>query len=134
MRINIVTFILLTGQYLGLVACFQKAETAAEHLDVPRFEQKMHSFNDKTVLDVRTMDEYRQGHLAGAKLVDVLKPDFASKVEGFDKTKPLFVYCASGIRSEKAVEILDRMGYREIYALEGGFREWASAGKPFIQD
>jgi rhodanese-related sulfurtransferase len=94
----------------------------------------MNSTSDKIVLDVRTPAEYHQGHLAGATLINVLESDFEAKVQILDKSKPLFVYCASGIRSEKAVEILHHLGYGEIYELDGGFREWTSARKPFVNN
>ncbi|MEO5601527.1 MAG: rhodanese-like domain-containing protein [Cyclobacteriaceae bacterium] len=129
-----IIFILSAGMYLSFLGCTQKVETTAQQLDVPTFAQKMNSSKDKIVLDVRTPAEFRQGHLAGATLIDVLESDFTAKVQQLDKSKPLFVYCASGIRSEEAVEILHRLGYREIYELEGGFQEWASAGKPFAND
>lgn len=129
-----ILFILSAAFYLSLSGCSQNAETTAQLLDVAAFEQKMNSTNDKIVLDVRTPAEYRQGHLAGATLIDVLESDFEAKAQKLDKSKPLFVYCASGIRSEEAVEILHRLGYREIYELEGGFQEWESARKPFVND
>lgn len=129
-----ILFILSAAFFLSLPGCTQKAETTAQLLDVTAFEQKMNSTNDKIVLDVRTPAEYRQGHLAGATLIDVLESDFKTKAQKLDKSKPLFVYCASGIRSEEAVEILDRLGFREIYELDGGSQEWESAGKPFVND
>lgn len=129
-----IIFILSAGLYLSLSGCTQKGQPTAQQLDVTTFEQKMNSSNDKIVLDVRTPAEYRQGHLAGATLIDVLESDFEQKVQALDKSKPLFVYCASGIRSEEAVEILHRLGYAEIYALEGGFQEWERAGKPFVNN
>ena len=129
-----ILFILSAALFLSLSGCSQKTETTAQVLNVTAFEQKMNSTHDKIVLDVRTPAEYGQGHLAGATPIDVLESDFEVKAQKLDKSKPLFVYCASGIRSEEAVEILDRLGYREIFELEGGFQEWESAGKPFVKD
>lgn len=129
-----ILFILSAAFFLSLSGCTQKTETTAQQLGITAFEQKMNSTSDKIVLDVRTPAEFRQGHVAGATLIDVLESDFEEKVQKLDKSKPLFVYCASGIRSEEAVAILHRLGYREIYELEGGFREWESAGKPIEND
>lgn len=95
------------------------------------FEQQLEITSDKIILDVRTPSEYRQGHLANAILVDVQSSDFREQVRTLDKSKPLFVYCASGIRSEEAVQILYDQGHTSIYELEGGFHEWVEAGKSF---
>jgi rhodanese-related sulfurtransferase len=133
-RMKTIIFILSAGLYLSLIGCTQQAETTVQQLNVAAFEQKMNSADDKIVLDVRTPAEFRQGHLAGATLIDVLESDFEAKAQKLDKSKPLFVYCASGIRSEQAAGILHRLGYRDIYELEGGFQEWENAGKPFVND
>lgn len=103
-------------------------------LNIAAFEKKLDSTPDRVLLDVRTETEYRGGHFPEATLADVTKSDFREQVKSLNKSTPVFVYCASGIRSEKAVEILNASGFQEVYELEGGFDEWAGAGKPFVKD
>ena len=106
-------------------------DSTVHQLGADAFEQQLEITSDKIILDVRTPSEYHQGHLANAILVDVQSSDFRDQVRTLDKSKPLFVYCASGIRSEEAVQILYNQGQTNIYELEGGFHEWLAAGKSF---
>ena len=102
-------------------------------LGVTTFQEKLALTPEATVLDVRTEAEYREGHLPNATLMDVRRSDFSDHVLELERSKPLFVYCASGIRSDKAVNILRQLGFREVYELKGGFHEWVGAGKPYLK-
>ena len=81
------------------------------------------------VLDVRTPDEYAEGHLADAVNVDVLAPDFADRVRAMDLPTdgPVYLYCRSGGRSGKAAEVLRGLGHGGALNV-GGFEALAAAG------
>lgn len=111
-----------------------RGQQGEQLLDLQAFEKKLETAPDRILLDVRTAQEYRQGHFPNATLIDVTRPDFREKANKLDKSAPVFVYCASGIRSERAVTVLNNLGFQEVYELEGGFNEWARAGKPFVRD
>lgn len=70
------------------------------------------------LLDVRTKDEYRGGHVPGSKNIDVGEIEKATSVVG-DKATPLFVYCLSGARSGRAVSALKSMGYSNVKNIGG---------------
>ena len=70
------------------------------------------------LLDVRTPQEYREGHIPGSKNVPLQELDRISAVAA-GKNTPLFVYCYSGARSRQAVSALERMGYRNIKNIGG---------------
>ena len=77
------------------------------------------------LLDVRTPQEYQQGYIEGAVLINFFDPDFVTKVSTrFDKNKPLYIYCAVGGRSNKAAKKLISVGFDSIYDLKGGFNKW----------
>lgn len=79
------------------------------------------------VVDVRTMKEYEEGHIAGAQNVDVLEDGFVEKCEGvLDRKRPVAVYCRSGKRSAKAASLLSGKGYR-VTNLLGGYQAWLKA-------
>lgn len=61
---------------------------------------------DKIILDVRTAGEYADGHIPGAVMIDYYKNDFRQQINKLDKSKPVFVYCASGVRSSSAAKSL----------------------------
>ena len=83
---------------------------------------------DTTIVDVRTPQEYAEGHLAGAVNIDVSSPDFAAQVATLDPTAPYAVYCRSGNRSGVAVATMVEQGFTSAYHLGGGIGAWQSAG------
>jgi phage shock protein E len=83
------------------------------------------------VLDIRTADEFGEGHIAGAKNIDFLQgAEFEAKIKELDKTKPYLVHCQSGGRSGKSLKVFKSLGFEKIYHLDGGFGDWQAAGKP----
>lgn len=75
------------------------------------------------LVDVRTKGEYDEGHIPGAKNMDVRGPDFGQDMKKLDKKKPVAVYCKSGMRSKMAAEKLIQEGFT-VYNLEKGFLSW----------
>ncbi len=80
-------------------------------------------------MDVRTKDEFKEGHLPKALLIDYYSDDFKARAGILDKAKPVFVYCGTGRRSAGAADILIKMGFLQVYDLEGGFSAWVEAKK-----
>ena len=81
-----------------------------------------------TIVDVRTPQEYAQGHLPGAVNVDVSSPDFAAQIATLDPSAPYAVYCRSGNRSGVAVAAMAEQGFTAAYHLGGGIGAWQEAG------
>ncbi len=76
------------------------------------------------LLDVRTPNEYQQGHIKNAKLIDFYANDFKAQLLSLDKDKPIYLYCRSGNRSGKASKLLNHLGFKAIYDLKGGMIAW----------
>ena len=90
---------------------------------------------DTTVirLDVRTAEEFANGHIRGAINIDVLKPDFEQKATAtLPKSKTIAVNCRSGKRSKNAAAILTKNGY-QVIELDSGFNGWQAAGKEIVK-
>jgi len=83
-----------------------------------------------TVLDVRTADEFKAGHLPGAVNLDVLDDSFEKKVAALDKSKTYLVHCAAGRRSANAADEMKKLGFKSVVDLAPGFNGWKAAGKP----
>ena len=84
-------------------------------------------------LDVRTAEEYAEGHIEGTLNIDVLKSDFKSKAKAtIPKDKTIAVNCRSGKRSKNAAHILSKLGYKVI-ELDTGYNGWKDAGKPIVK-
>jgi rhodanese-related sulfurtransferase len=83
-----------------------------------------------TVLDVRTPEEFREGHIKGAKNVDFNAPDFAARLRELDKTKPYLLHCKSGGRSSNSLATFKELGFEKIFHLDGGIMGWEAAKLP----
>lgn len=114
-------FVLISG-------CTQSQNITS--LNAAQFEKHMKEKADKIILDVRTAGEYADGHIPGAVMIDYYKNDFRQQINKLDKSKPVFVYCASGVRSSSAAKILVQSGFTEVYNLQGGINAWHRSGKP----
>lgn len=77
------------------------------------------------LVDVRTAREYSGGHIKDAVNIDVFKKKaFTEYFEGLDRSRPVYLYCRSGQRSQKTAGRLLRMGFERIYDLKGGILQW----------
>lgn len=77
------------------------------------------------LLDVRTSDEFNQGHIAGAFQADWNNPEqFKERVASLDKRQPLYVYCLAGSRSSAAQKWLVKEGFKTVFNLQGGINAW----------
>ena len=86
--------------------------------DIDQGVQTYHQTPGAVLLDVRTPEEYRQGHVPGSRNLSLQALD---KVTGFvnNQDTPVFVYCHSGARSSQAVSALRRMGYTNVKNIGG---------------
>ncbi len=80
------------------------------------------------ILDVRTIDEYNEGHLVSAILIPV--DELEERLNELPKNKPIIVYCRSGRRSSKAADILLKNKFSPIYEMTGGIELWKKNGYP----
>ncbi len=93
-------------------------------------EFKAQKLNSSAVLlDVRTPEEFTEGHLEGAANVDYRGGEFAEQMKNWDKSKTYYLYCASGNRSNKAADLLREAGFKNIYNI-GGYNTLKEAGIP----
>ena len=88
--------------------------------------------DELVVLDVRTPEEYTEGHLEGAVLVDFYDPDFADQLAELDPDVPYLVYCRSGSRSGQTLPLMQQLGFGSASDIGGGIIAWADAGLPIV--
>lgn len=80
------------------------------------------------LVDVRTAEEFKEGHIEGAANIDILSPDFVDIAkQTLPNGKEIAVYCGTGKRSAMAAEKLAEMGY-PVLNLDGGLEAWKAAG------
>lgn len=85
---------------------------------------------DGAIIDVRTAGEFAGGHLENAQNIDIYSSDFNDKIKELDKTKPVYVYCMSGGRSSRAMNLMKKEGFTKVYNMLGGYSGWSAQGLP----
>ena len=88
---------------------------------------------DFIILDVRTPEEYSEGHIEGAINRDYYAQDFENKLNELDKAKTYLVYCRTGRRSVSVRDIMTDLGFKNIYNMTGGISDWQSEGYPVVR-
>lgn len=120
---------LTMGVFMSLFSLFscQQKETF-KSINVEDFDVLIQN-EDIQRLDVRTLAEYSEGHIAKTININVMDDSFAAMADSLlQKDKPVAVYCRSGKRSKKAADVLSAKGYK-VFELDKGFNSWQEAGK-----
>lgn len=112
-----------------------KQDGPVRHLDAPAAAKLLaESENDEkerlTIIDIRTVAEFDEGHLKGAKQIDFLRDDFAEEIAKLDRKKPYLVHCRSGGRSTRSLSVWKELGFEKVYHLDGGILAWIKAKLP----
>jgi len=90
--------------------------------------KKFENDENALLLDVRTLEEFQDGHIPNAKLIDFLQAEnFIKSIKSLDPKKNYYVYCRSGARSSQACQLMNHTGIITTYNLLGGFMEWEKA-------
>ena len=117
---------------LPVITLAQNQEVINKDVDVVKF--KFYAEGGKgLVLDVRTADEVKEGHLKGAKNIDYFSDGFEAEVKKLSKDQPVYVYCRSGNRSGQAASDMKKWGFKEVYNLEGGITAWQEKGYEIVK-
>lgn len=114
----------------SMVACAQK--DPAVDINPQQAEEKMQDEN-VVVLDVRTPEEFNQGHIKGAVHIDHYADDFQQQIDALDRETTYVVYCRSGGRSGRSVDMMQKMNFAKVYNLDGGIIAWKKEDKPLTK-
>jgi len=88
--------------------------------------------NDAILVDVRTEDEYNSGYIESSLNIDYFSNEFSVNADKLDKSTPIILYCRSGKRSSMSANKISKLGFKEIYNLEGGILEWIEEGNAVV--
>ena len=117
---------------LGLCSACQSQDIPT--LEPQAYEEALHTDTAAVLIDVRQADEYAEGHLRGAQLLNVLETaTFQAGIAALDKSKHYYIYCRSGRRSHNAATQMKAIGL-QVTDLKGGITAWQSAGKPIVKE
>ena len=107
-------------------------ETAAVVLASPEEAQALIDTGEVKLLDVRTPEEFAEGHIAGAENIDFYAADFADQIGALDQGEKYVVYCRSGNRSGQATALMADKGFGSVTDVDGGIVAWETAGLPTV--
>ena len=85
------------------------------------------------IIDVRTPEEYAGGHIEKAINLDYYSETFEDELNQLDKDKTYLIYCRSGNRSGKALDVMAEFGFREVYNMLGGIVQWEEVNLPTVK-
>ncbi|HEX8918929.1 MAG TPA: molybdopterin-synthase adenylyltransferase MoeB [Chloroflexota bacterium] len=118
------------------MATFDQVLTAAKQevpeVTVPEAAQEINGSNGPKVIDVREKSEWDEGAIKGAS--HIARGNLELRIENAvpNRSTPILLYCAGGIRSLLAGRTLKEMGYTDVASLAGGFTAWKDSGQPYI--
>jgi rhodanese-related sulfurtransferase len=114
----------------GFLELVRDAKTRVRELDVEEARRRLDANPQARLIDVREDHEWRAGHAARATHLGrgIIERDIERAVP--DKQTELILYCGGGYRSALACDNLQRLGYTNVYSLDGGWRAWQESGQP----
>lgn len=113
---------------IALVSCTSNGQ-GVKSLKPEEFAQKVGNGTEVQLVDVRTPEEFGEKRIKGAVNINVDDPAFETQMAKLDKSKPVYLYCLSGGRSSTAADWASKNGFKEVYNLDGGIRNWLNSGK-----
>ncbi len=114
----------------GFLKLVDDAKTRIRELSVEETRERLSSNSAAKLIDVREDSEWHKGHAAGALHMGrgVIERDIEHAHP--DKDAELILYCGGGYRSALAADNLQRMGYRNVFSMAGGWKAWKDANAP----
>lgn len=116
------------------VTLVDDAKNRIEEITPDEVREKLDSDKDFVLLDVREQDEWEDSRITGAEYLGrgVIERDIEERYPNTDEE--IVLYCGGGYRSALAADNLQKMGYKNVKSLAGGFRSWIEAGYPIEKD
>lgn len=108
----------------GFLKLVNEAKTRVREVTVDDVKAMLDGGEPFELIDTREESEYARGHLPHARHLSkgVIERDIETAVP--DRGTPIVLYCGGGFRSALAADNLQRMGYRKVVSMDGGWREW----------
>jgi rhodanese-related sulfurtransferase len=118
----------------GFLRLVREAKTRIKEEDFREIKKKLDAGEKMTLVDTREDNEWARGHIPNAVHLGkgVIERDIEKAIP--DKETTLVLYCGGGYRSALAADNLQKMGYRNVISMDGGWRGWTEAGFPTIRD
>jgi len=114
----------------GFLKIVDDAKSRINEITVDKTRERLRSNPAAKLIDVREDNEWGEAHAAGAEHLGkgIIERDIEATVP--DKSTELILYCGGGYRSALAADVLQKMGYRNVWSMAGGWKAWKESGAP----
>jgi rhodanese-related sulfurtransferase len=114
----------------GFLKVVNDAKTRIKEVNVAQTRDRLNANADAKLIDVREDSEWDDAHAAGAIHLGkgIIERDIETTVP--DKSTELILYCGGGYRSALAADVLQTMGYTNVWSMAGGWKAWKESGAP----
>lgn len=120
--------------FISLFILLSSLAFSQSALKVNSIEFKASYFKYRGVLlDVRTPSEFAEGHIENARNLDFSASAFEAEIDKLDKEQTVFLYCAIGVRSTKAANLLRKKGFKHVFDLDGGYPDLIKVGMKSVK-
>jgi rhodanese-related sulfurtransferase len=118
----------------GFLKLVNDAKTRIREVTVDQTRERMKANHAVRLIDVREDNEWQAAHAAGAEHLGkgIIERDIEAEVP--DKTAEVILYCGGGFRSALAADVLQQMGYTNVFSMAGGWKAWQDSGAPVETD
>jgi len=118
----------------GFLNLVNDAKSRVKETNVPQVKQRLDEGEKFVLVDVREDNEWEKGHIPGAVHLGrgIIERDVETKYP--DKSTELVLYCGGGFRSALSADNLQKMGYKNVSSMDGGWRGWTESGFPTAKD
>jgi rhodanese-related sulfurtransferase len=118
----------------GFLSLVQDAKKRIKEADFTDIKKKLDAREPMILVDTREDSEWARGHITGAIHLGkgIIERDIEKAIP--DKDASIVLYCGGGYRSALAADNLQKMGYRNVISMDGGWRGWTEAGFPIVKD
>jgi rhodanese-related sulfurtransferase len=117
----------------GFLKLVNDAKSRIREVTVEETRERMKVNKNVRLIDVREDNEWQATHASGAEHLGkgIIERDIEERVP--DKSTEVILYCGGGFRSALAADVLQQMGYSNVYSMAGGWKAWKESGAPVDQ-
>ena len=126
----ILYLVILIGLNISMIGALDAMGSGLPARQFKSMLEKNQAADDLILLDIRTPEEFANGRIRGAKLIDYYSSEFVERLKKLDRNKTYLIYCRSGNRTGRSLAIFKRLGFGKVYQLEGGLIGWVKERYP----
>lgn len=118
----------------GFLKIVNDAKSRIKEWNVHETKKRLNAGEKMVLVDVREESEWARGHVAGAVYLGkgIIERDIEQRIP--DTSATIVLYCGGGFRSALAADNLQKMGYKNVISMDGGWKGWVEAGYPTARD